>query len=52
MWERLFGLVNQTLKKVMGRAYIILLILQTIVEIEAVLNDRPLMYVSSDVSDV
>ena len=29
-----------------------LLILQTIVEIETVLNDRPLMYVSSDVSDV
>ena len=37
----------------LGRAFITLPVLQTIVvKIEAVLNDRPLTYVSSDVLDV
>ena len=40
------------LKKVLGRANISLLMLETLVtEIEALLNDRPLAYVSSDVQD-
>ena len=40
------------LKKVLGKAFVSLPMLQTlIVEIEAYLNDRPLTYVSSDLSD-
>jgi len=39
-WERLIGLTNMTLKKVLGRTFISLTGLQTIfTEIEAVLND-------------
>ena len=52
-WERLVGLTKQSLRKVLGRAFVSLPVLQTtVVEIEAVLNDRPLTYVSSDVRDV
>ena len=41
-----------SLKKVLGRANISLLMLETLVtEIEALLNDRPLTYISSDVQD-
>ena len=41
-----------SLKKVLGRANISLLMLETLVtEIEALLNDRPLTYVSSDAQD-
>ena len=48
-WERLIGL---TLKKVLGRTFATLSSLQTIiVEVEAMLNDRPLTYISSDMSD-
>ena len=51
-WERLIGLTKNALKKVLGRAYVDLVTLQTIItEIEEVLNDRPLTYWSSDVSD-
>ena len=51
-WERLIGLTKSCLKKVLGRAHINLLTLQTlVVEIEAILNDRPLTYVSSDAQD-
>ena len=51
-WERLIGLTKTVLKKVLGRAHVTLSSLQTIiVEIEAVLNDRPLTYVSSDIED-
>ena len=50
-WERLIGLTKTTLKKVLGRASVDLTMLQTIiVEIEAILNDRPLTHVSSDVT--
>ena len=51
-WERLIGLTKMTMKKVLGRTFVSLTSLQTIVtEIEAVLNDRPITYMSSDVSD-
>ena len=51
-WERLIGLTKTTLKKVLGQASIDLTTLQTIiVEIEAILNDRPLTHVPSDVMD-
>ncbi|XP_052268588.1 uncharacterized protein LOC127869969 [Dreissena polymorpha] len=51
-WERLIGLTKVALKKVLGRAYVTLESLQTIVtEIEAVLNDRPLTYASTDLND-
>ena len=48
-WECLIGLTKMTLKKVLGRTFISLTGLQTVVtEIEAVLNDWPITYVSSD----
>ena len=51
-WERLIGLTKFTLKKVLGRAFTTLISLQTlIVEIEAILNGRPLTYVPTDASD-
>ena len=51
-WERLIGLTTTTLKKVLRRTYILLIYLQTIVvEIEAILNDRPLTYMSTDLND-
>ena len=51
-WERLIGLTKTTLRKVLGKALVTLPVLQTeIVEIEAVLNDRPLTYVSADLRD-
>ena len=52
LWERLIGLTKTTLKKVLGRASVSLITLQTlVVEIETILNDRPLTHVSSDVID-
>ena len=51
-WERLIGLTKSTLKKILGRAHATLESLQTIVvEVEALLNDHPLTYVSSDIDD-
>ena len=51
-WERLIGLTKLALKKVLGRRAIQLSELQTIVtEIEAILNDRPLTFVSSNIED-
>ena len=51
-WERLVRLTKASLKKVLGRSYVNLLDLQMIiVEIEAILNDRPLAYVSPDLKD-
>jgi len=51
-WERLIGLTKTTLRKVLGKALVTLPVLQTvIVEIEAVLNDLPLTYVSADLRD-
>ena len=51
-WERLIGMTKTTIKKVLGRSFISLEALQTlVVEIEAILNDRPLTYLSADVED-
>ena len=51
-WERLIGMTKSSLKKVLGRTFATLSTLQTvIVEIEGILNDRPLTYLSSDVKD-
>ena len=51
-WERLVGLTKTTIKKVLGRSFITLEALQTLtVEIEAVLNKRPLTYLCADVTD-
>ncbi|XP_053390067.1 uncharacterized protein LOC128552993 [Mercenaria mercenaria] len=51
-WERLIGLTKTTLKKILGKACICFETLQTIVtEIEAIMNDRPLTYISSNFDD-
>ena len=51
-WERLVGLTKNSLKKTLGRAFVTLSSLQTlIVEIEAHLNNRPLTYVSSELNE-
>ena len=51
-WERLIGLTKTTIKKVLGRCHVSLSTLEAItVEIEAILNDRPLTFVSSEVGD-
>jgi hypothetical protein len=51
-WERLIGLTKTALKKTLGRASVTLEELQTlIVEVETILNDRPITFVSSDIND-
>ena len=51
-WERLIGLTKNAIKKTLEKSFISLAKLETIAtEIEALLNDRPLTYVSSDHSD-
>ena len=51
-WERLIGLTKTAIKKVLGRRHVPLSTLETIiVEIEAILNDRPLTFVPSDLGD-
>ena len=51
-WERLIGLTKSCMKKVLGRTFATLSTIQTIiVEIEGILNDRPLTYISSDIKD-
>ena len=51
-WECLIGLTKNAIKKVLGRAFVSLSTLQTIVvEVEAHLNNRPLTYVSSEFDD-
>jgi len=52
-WERLIGLTKSTLKKILGGTHATLESLQTIVvEVEALLNDHPLTYVSCDLDDL
>ncbi|XP_060561153.1 uncharacterized protein LOC132720924 [Ruditapes philippinarum] len=51
-WERLIGLTKTTIKKVLGRSFISYESLQTIItEIEGIMNDIPLTYVTSDIGD-
>ena len=51
-WERLVGLSKAALKKIVGRAYLSLETLQTVVtEIETIMNDCPLTYVSTNTDD-
>ncbi|XP_070559938.1 uncharacterized protein [Ptychodera flava] len=51
-YERLIGITKIALKKVLGRSYVTFDELQTVVtEIEAIINDRPLTYTSSDFDD-
>ena len=51
-WERLIGFTKSTIKKILSRAAVNQCTLQTIVVgVEAILNDRPLTYVSSDIKD-
>ena len=48
----MIGPTKEAVKKTLGRAFISQEQLETIiVEVEAMLNDRPLTYVSSDFSD-
>ena len=50
--EILIGLTKSTLQKIIGRAYLSLETLQTVVtQIETIMNDRPLTYVSSSLDD-
>lgn len=52
MYERLIGVVKMSLKKVLHRALINLSEMQTLVkEIQAVVNDRPITFISHDVND-
>ena len=52
LWKHLIRLTKTALQKVLGKAFITLPVLQTIiVETEAVLNGRPLAYISSDLND-
>ncbi|XP_052820064.1 uncharacterized protein LOC128245883 [Mya arenaria] len=47
-WERLIGLTKTAVKKVLGRSYVDFETLSTIItEVEAVINDGPLTYVTS-----
>ena len=51
-WERLIGLTKSTLRKTLGRMHATMESLQTIiVEVEALLNDRPLTHSSPDICD-
>ena len=48
----MIGLTKSTIKKVLGRTHVSLTTLQTLViKVEMVLNDRPLIYVSPDITD-
>ena len=52
-WECMIALTKIALKKTLGRTHVSLIVLETLViEIEAVLNDRPLTYVSSEFQEM
>ncbi len=51
-WERLVGLTKSALKKTLGRTKVTASELRTIItDVEAVMNDRPLTYISPDLKD-
>ena len=51
-YERLIGLVKRCLKKTLGKAYLNMIKLNTIlIEVEAVLNTRSLTYPYVDIND-
>ena len=51
-WERLVGLTKTSLRKVLGKALVSADTLRTILtEIECVINDRPITFISSDIRD-
>ena len=51
-YERLIGLVKRCLKKTIGKAYLNMIELNTIlIKVEAVLNSRPLTYPYVDIND-
>ncbi|XP_065896039.1 uncharacterized protein [Dysidea avara] len=51
-WERMIGMTKTVIRKVLGRSFITLEELQTlVVEIEVVLNGHPLTYQSADIMD-
>ena len=51
-WQRLIDMTKLALKKALGRAFTTLTSLQTpIVEIEGILNNRPLTAVPTDIND-
>ena len=48
-WERLIGITKTAIKKALGRRHVSLSTLETIIiEIEVILNDRPLTFVLSE----
>ncbi|CAL8114380.1 unnamed protein product [Orchesella dallaii] len=52
-WERMVGVVKQTLRKVLGRASLEYEDLQTVLcDVEGIVNRRPLTYVSEDPNDL
>ena len=52
MYERLIGIIKMCLKKVLHCALVSLSELQTLVkEVQAVVNDRPMTFISSDIND-
>ena len=50
-WERLIGLTKQAIRKTLGRLISLDQLQTVVVEIESMLNDRPLTYVNSDLQD-
>ncbi|CAC5415045.1 unnamed protein product [Mytilus coruscus] len=51
-WERLVGITETTLKKVLGKSQVNSDVLRTtLIEIERIINDRPITYLSSDIRD-
>ena len=52
-YERLIGITKTTLRKVLGRTSVTLDELTTLlIEVEAVINDRPITYVNNDVNEI
>ncbi|XP_071138903.1 uncharacterized protein [Mytilus edulis] len=51
-WERLVGITKTTLKKILGRSQVNADSVRTVItEIESVMNDRPITYISQDIRD-